>query len=568
MFTDVLHQMIIAVIGFELIHRSGEDWRPTTALLVLFLALLASIKFTNLILASLAVLIVCVQELFRGRWYRVLRLALCFLAGFLVLWIACGQSPYNLPMYLHNSWYISQGYTQAMGLPTPGQPFWLGVTALAMLSAYGLLYLIRHFNKSHTLSRFVLLAAFMYLAWKHGFVRADGHMFVFFASALLPIVAFPALLDDAPRRRWPAQLLLVLAGLLCVLGVHSTGLQVGWPDVMWHAPSRLQDKLWRHYTLLGQWTSLPVSYERHLEKEKKRFDLPRTREIIGQAPIDVLGYEQAIALYNGLAYRPRPVFQSYVAYTPYLARLNDDFYRSSRAPDYALLKLQTIDNRFPTLDDSLLLRSFMHRYDYVHTERGFQLWKRRSQPLREGSELPGFLRHEAITLNQPLPLGELTNKRLWATLHIQPSWLGRLRNVVYKPPMVHLAIEDTQGRRSTFRLTLPQVATGFILNPLLEDSVGYVCFAMGAANRQVRAMTLEVPEKDRKFFHDIAHLELSELPSASMGQPVANSPCVCTFGCSRQPRRPMKRHSRRRRSRSMTDPRSCCMPPASWNLLS
>ena len=108
--TGTLHQMIIAVIGFELIHRSGEDWRLTTALLVLFLALLASIKFTNLILASFAVLIVCVHQMFRCPCIRVLRLALCFLAGFLVLWIACGQSPYNLPMYLHNSWYISQGY--------------------------------------------------------------------------------------------------------------------------------------------------------------------------------------------------------------------------------------------------------------------------------------------------------------------------------------------------------------------------------------------------------------------------------------------------------------------------
>ena len=282
-------------------------------------------------------------------------------------------------------------------------------------------------------------------------------------------------------------------------------------------PPDLKDKLWHHYNLLGQWTSLRASYEHQLEKEKQQFDLPRTREVIGQAPIDVLGYEQAIALYNGFTYRPRPVFQSYSAYTPYLARLNDDFYRSSRAPDYALLKLQTIDNRFPTLDDSLLLRSFMHRYDYVHTERGFQLWKRRSQPLPEGSELPGFLRSETVKLNQPLQLGELTNKRLWATLQYKPSLLGRLRNVVYKPPIVNLAIEDTQGRRSTFRLPLPQAATGFILNPLIEDSADYLCFVMGTANRQVSALTLEVPEKDRKFFNETAHLELSELPSAPSG---------------------------------------------------
>src|SRR5262249_9156440 len=156
-----------------------------------------------------------------------------------------------------------------------------------------------------------------------------------------------------------------------------------------------------------------------------------------------------------------------------LARLNDDFYRSSRAPDYALLKLQTIDNRFPTLDDSLLLRSFMHRYDYVHTERGFQLWKRRSQTPREGSELVSSLRSETVKLNQPIEISVLKNQGLWATLQLKPSLLGHLRNAIYKPPIVNLAVEDTQGQRSTFRLTLPQAATGFILNPLIEDSTDY-----------------------------------------------------------------------------------------------
>jgi hypothetical protein len=405
-----------------------------------------------------------------------------------------------------------------MTIPTPGRSFWLGVAVLLALSAYGLLYLILHFGNARTLSRLVLLAMFIHLAWKHGFVRSDGHMLNFFVSALLPIVAFPALLDDPPHRRWPAQLLLALAGFLCVLGMHSMSRQFGWPDLIWHAPARVQDRLWRHYKVLGQWSTFRASYERQLAKGKQQFDLPRTREVIGQAPIDVLGYEQAIAIYNGFTYRPRPVFQSYAAYTPYLARLNDDFYRSSRAPDYVLLKLQTIDNRFPTLDDAYLLRSFIHRYDYVHTERGFQLWTRRSQPPWEGSKRSSLLRSDTITLNQSVELGELANRRLWATLHLQPSWLGRLRHAVYKLPIVNLALTDTQGRSATFRLTLPQAATGFILNPLIENSADYLCFGMGTANRQVDALRLEVPQKDQRFFHATARLELSELPLVPDGK--------------------------------------------------
>jgi hypothetical protein len=511
---EVLYPLIIVMIGFALIRRSHRAWQPTTVLLVLFLALLAGIKFTNLVLASFAVLILCVQELLRGRWHVALRIGLCFLAGFLAVWLACGQNLSNLPIYLYNSWHLSQSYQQAMGLPTPRRPFWLGVTVLVALSSYGLLYLLLNFGKSRTLPRFILLAGFIYLVWKHGFVRSDGHMVFFFVSALIPIVAFPVLLDDPPHQRWTSQWLLGLAGILCVLGMHS----IEWRDIMWHAPSRLQEKLSRHYHLLGHWAALQTSYKQQLAKEKQRFNMPQSREVIGPASIDVLGYEQAIVLYNDFRYRPRPVFQSYFAYTPQLAQLNDNFYRSSRAPEYALLKLQTIDNRFPTLDDSLLLRSFMHRYDYVHTERGFQLWRRRSQPLRESSALAGSLRSASIQLNQRIDLGELQNKRLWATLQLKPSWLGRLRNTVYKLPIVNLVIADTQGQRSTFRLTLPQAETGFILNPLIADSADYLCFATGVAHRKIAAFTLEVAKQDHKFFKDTAHLELSELPSAPSRQ--------------------------------------------------
>jgi hypothetical protein len=96
--------------------------------------------------------------------------------------------------------------------------------------------------------------------------------------------------------------------------------------------------------------------------------------------------------------------------------------------------------------------------------------------------------------------------------------LGRLRNTVYKLPIVNLVIADTQGQRSTFRLTLPQAETGFILNPLIADSADYLCFATGVAHRKIAAFTLEVAKQDHKFFKDTAHLELSELPSAPSRQ--------------------------------------------------
>ena len=98
---------------------------------------------------------------------------------------------------------------------------------------------------------------------------------------------------------------------------------------------------------------------------------------------------------------------------------------------------------------------------------------------------------------------------------MRPSWSGRLREVVYKLPVVKLVIDDTQGGRSTFRLTLPQAAIGFIVNPVIEDSVDYLCFAVGTAARQVHALTLQVERRDATFLSETADLELWELPLAS-----------------------------------------------------
>jgi hypothetical protein len=81
--------------------------------------------------------------------------------------------------------------------------------------------------------------------------------------------------------------------------------------------------------------------------------------------------------------------------------------------------------------------------------------------------------------------------------------------------MVNLVIDDMQGQRSTFRLTLPQAAIGFIVNPIIEDSDDYVCFAMGTAKRKASTLTLQVQRGAVTFFRDAADLQLSELPPAA-----------------------------------------------------
>src|SRR6185436_5439341 len=92
----------------------------------------------------------------------------------------------------------------------------------------------------------------------------------------------------------------------------------------------------------------PSEYRMRLESHhralERMYDLPRIRTAVGREPIDVFGSNQSMALLNHLNYRPRPVFQSYSAYTPELVELNAAFLESDRAPRFMLFQHEALDN--------------------------------------------------------------------------------------------------------------------------------------------------------------------------------------------------------------------------------
>jgi hypothetical protein len=507
-FQDPLQTIMIALLSFELVRRADRPWQRTTTVIVLFLTLISLVKFTYFVLATFGILTVCAYQLSIRRYRDALRLIGWFIAGYLTFWIICRQNPLNLPAYVYNSLQISQGYQEAVGRPTPPGQLWKAITALVLIGIYVLLYSVLERNKPRSLAFAAILSVFIYLQWKHGFVRADNHVVGFFICALLPVIAFPSLLDEGNSLRWLKRLLLFPVAVLCLWGIHDKV-----PSFSDYVFQHFYTKLWNNVYNTAHWSSYRRSFDERLETERAQFGLTHTRAEVGNSTVDVLGFDQAIALYNGLNYRPRPVFQSYSTFTPHLARLNYDYYMSDRAPDYVLFKMQTIDNRWPTLDDGPVLGLLMYRYRYIHTEMGYHLWKRRDSKPDVSFLTNREVRTDVAPLNIPVTLKNLSEKQLWATIDIRPSLFGRLRSFFYKPAFVNLVIKDTASRRSVFRLTPPQAKTGFILNPMIEDTSAYLQLATNESGRRLRSLQIQVADDDKHFFAGTAQLELFELPA-------------------------------------------------------
>ncbi len=512
-YEDALHMLIITLLGFELLRRGAEPWKYSTLLIAGALSFYSQIKFTNFLLATFIMTLACSYGAWKKRRKEAGFLGLAFLTAYLVGWVLLGQKLGNLPAYFIGSLQISDGWLWSMGFPAPIEALWKGLVILLLLISYAVLHFCLNPDKPRATVNTLLLGAFVYLNWKHGFVRADGHMIGFFYCALLPIAAYPALLDDPLRFRRAHSWVFLGAMLLSLFALENVI-----PGMLQNMLGATQGKVWGNVGSVMHWDETRQRYRDNLNTARTTNDLYTTREIVGQSTLDVVGFEIGTAVLNRFNYQPRPVIQSYSVFNPYLDKLNFDHYASDRAPRFVLSKIETIDRRLPTMDDAHLLLMLAYRYEYIRTEKGFGLWRLKPGAFDPASVAPRHLRTQNLLINQPLAFGDLSGEPLWITVDLPSSLLGKIRSFLYKPPQVTLHLETIQGEKQDFLMPLPQGRTGFVINPLIEDVVDYMHFANGEVAKRIRSITLSIPDDQLKFFASGATVELSALTPPSSGR--------------------------------------------------
>ena len=104
----------------------------------------------------------------------------------------------------------------------------------------------------------------------------------------------------------------------------------------------------------------------HINQPGKRYVPQRVLDIIGNKPVDVFPWDSEYAIENKLNYKPRPVFQSFSAYTEGLEKINYDYF-VKQAPDFLIYDYDAIDNRYPFNDESLVNLFIIRNYTLADT---------------------------------------------------------------------------------------------------------------------------------------------------------------------------------------------------------
>jgi hypothetical protein len=382
----------------------------------------------------------------------------------------------ELGTWVRLSLEMMRGYNATQGLDGAMSTV---LIAVGCLSAFGLFLLAALRGRWRSRAAAALLLPGLLVAWKHGFVRQDGHEYYFFAFST---AAFGLLALAAARGR---ELAAAAAGMaLAMLGVFST-------------PSfNLAAALHRYLGKRGsdQWAAardwdgtrraLRQASEEALTVERLP---PAERALIGATAVDT-PMEISLCAANDLAWHPMPTLQEYSNYTPALDRFSAAHYASADAPELILFDVASADGRNPVLNAPATWRAILANYAPI-AGSPHVLLRRRST--RSAEHLTPLGRQQ-VQVGRWVALPEAPRYLLGA-IDLEPGLLGRLKQALLRTSPIELELAYADGRRARFRLAPPTAADGLLLSAVPADAADLIALAEGRSPPRVMAMRLSGP---------------------------------------------------------------------------
>ncbi|GEM_PF-3522376 len=482
-------------LAFLMLSRYAENdanWRGfvIVAALAALEALLPLLKFSAFPLWLLWVPAGCAMFALARRPVLAMVFLLASLIAPVIAWLICGQHLSNLPAFFGWSWQIALYYGGALQAP-PKHPS-DDVNALMALLIVLLILAAAAWRGRHRPPRLIcaiVLAAAAGLAYRAGTLRADdGHLLIFWSAcawiAVLAAGLWLATVQLDVRTR-AAAFIMALLPLMLLRGTETY-------------PARTYRILYSGKATVGALKSSlrqiadpqqAYAYRMRLwEENRHKLALPQIDAMVGRQPVDLLTHQQGALLANDLNYDPRPVFQSYSAYSDELSRLNAAFFGSRNAPPWVILAFGTIDDNFPTADDARALPRILQDYRPLISEGNFLLFHReRTVPhaLDDGHPVRLAASPEQLTF-----IPRFAQDAIFAKLDVQLTWAGKLATLLTREPALYLQTVLRDGETFRYRIPRAIARSGFMLSPTLDDKDTYINWLLGSDEHEVKSITV------------------------------------------------------------------------------
>jgi hypothetical protein len=177
----------------------------------------------------------------------------------------------------------------------------------------------------------------------------------------------------------------------------------------------------------------------------------------------------------------------------------------------------SIDGRHPATAEGAIWPDLLARYAPEHIVNGAALLERRERPLDIKMQP---LRTLLATMNSPVDLAPLPDKAIFAHIDVQPTFLGKLVNLVLKSAMLHVDIQYMDGSEDHYRFIPAIGREGFFLSPLIANAENYISLAIGKAGsnpQKVKSFVIRAGTLARWLWSRFLTVRLDALDDDTLG---------------------------------------------------
>ncbi|UFH53655.1 hypothetical protein [Spirosoma sp. KNUC1025] len=351
----------------------------------------------------------------------------------------------DLKGYVQNSLEIISGYKKAMQIyeDVDYMKYYIAALFAALLFCLQLYRLKRELFSYQQLAKLLLIMLAFYYCFSYSFTR--GAAALFFKCSIVSVVVFLSIYltkDNVAKNRFYTLTIFILS-----FGFFNYFYNDFFTVTNWH-PSQ--------YT-----QPIPA---RLLDKAKT---------------YDVYPYQTSLVYFNDLLYHPRPIIQSYSAYTPALDRINADFFAQKQV-DNILFHTSvknlpwgnTIDERYFMYEEPLAKIEILKNYAVTGkvNDSLFIAGKRKTTTDIKFK----LLTEHTYSLGEPIDLSSLDSTKLYFfTTDFNYSSKAKLASLLYKFPYISVELTTTDHKTIKFNTVSDLLVSHSVLNKYCSNFMDY-----------------------------------------------------------------------------------------------
>ncbi len=322
-------------------------------------------------------------------------------------------------------------------------------------------------KKKTTWLVYIVLGFSVFAVWKHGMARQDPwHIIKVFSWGMI----FLSYIFILNKKIKPITIALSASALLFFYGNIQSSVGTFVDEFGWDGYRNFSNTFFHQKDLFEK------DKKESLERIQVCKLIPKDLQLIDNQTVDCYPWNYAFVEMNQLNWQPRPVIQSYAAYTPWLDQQNTNHFLSEKAPQFLIWEndilnrdnwegeLTSIDNRYLLNDEPHTIVTIFSNYKIVSQQDAYLLLQKNKTALLENPISKATIKSKwEEWINVPY----FGDGILRAKFQFDGTFLKWLKSKTYKDEPLFIEYQLENGEIRKYKFTTENATQGLWINPFI-----------------------------------------------------------------------------------------------------